>query len=98
MTCSEAQEADFALAVLEASGGLFDPVIDGIADDVGQRIADHLDHFAVELDLSSLEIDHDLLAQFIGQIAHEARKRGKQMFEPLHPHPGDGCAHIGKDG
>ena len=72
-------------------------MVDGIADDVGQRIAHHLDHFAIEFDLAAFEIDHDLLAEIVRQVAHKARQRRKEMLEPLHPHPRDRIADIGKD-
>ena len=69
------EHTDFALATFQACNWRFDTVIDGVTDDVGQRIADHLDHLAIEFDLASLEIDHDLLAELVRQVAHEARER-----------------------
>ena len=51
------------LPALSRSAGSLDAVVDGIADDVGQRIADHLDHLAIELDVAAFDIDQDLLAE-----------------------------------
>ena len=63
-----------------------------------QRIAHHLDHFAIELDIAAFEIDHDLLAEIVGEVAHQAGKGAEQMFEALHPHPRGGIAHTAEDG
>ena len=93
----EAHQAYLALALLEPVDRLFDPVVDGVADDVGQRVANHLDHLAVEFHFAAFEIDHDLLAKLVRQVADEARERGEQVLEALHPHPRDRGAHIGKD-
>jgi hypothetical protein len=49
-------------------------VIDRVADDVGQRIADHLDHLAIELDVAALDIDQHLLAELGRQVADHARQ------------------------
>ena len=56
------------------SAGRFDAVVDRVADDVGQRIADHLDHLAVELDVAALDIDQHLLAELGRQVADHARQ------------------------
>ncbi len=58
-------------------GGL-QPVIHGIADDVGQRIADHLDHLAIQLDILALDGEGDGLAQLLTQIAHHAGQRRRR--------------------
>ncbi|MNC86027.1 hypothetical protein D3C83_16540 [compost metagenome] len=50
----DGQHPGFALAGGEAVGRGFDAVVDGVADDVQQRVADQLDHLAVELDLAVL--------------------------------------------
>ena len=57
------KDSDLALSRLEAFCGRFDAMIDGIADDVGQGIADHLDHFAIELDVAAFDIDQHLLSK-----------------------------------
>jgi len=60
----DGEQTNLALAIGEASGRRFDPVVDRIADDVGQRVADRLDHLAVEFNVAAVEIDHHLLAEF----------------------------------
>ena len=64
---------------------------------MGERVADHLDHFAVEFNIAAFEIDQHLLAEFIGQIAHQPGERAEQRFNPLHAHAGDRIAYIGQD-
>ena len=91
------QQADLALAGLQALGRRLDAVIDRVADDVGQRIADHLDHLAVELDVAAVDIDQHLLAKLGGQVADHARQSDEQIFDPLHAGAGDGVAHFGDD-
>ena len=38
-----------------AFGRRFDTVINSVADDTGQRIADHLDHLAIEFDVAGAD-------------------------------------------
>ena len=91
------QQTDLALASGEAGRRGFDPVVDGVADQVGERIADRFDHLAVEFDVAAVAIDHHLLAEFGGQVAHQPGQGGQQGFDPLHPHPRDRVAHVGQD-
>ena len=92
------QQSDLALALLQARVRRFDPVVDGIADDVGERIADRLDHLAVEFDIAAVKIDHHLLAEFGAEVAHKPGEGTEQGLDPLHPHPRDRVAHVGEDG
>ena len=91
------EDADLALARLEPLRRLFDAVIDRVADDVGQRIADHLDHLAIELDVAALDIDQHLLAELGRQVADHPRQADEQILDPLHARPGDRVAHVGDD-
>ena len=93
----DGQHADLALAGLQPLGRRLDAVIDRVADDVGQRIADHLDHFAIELDVAALDIDQHLLAELGRQVADHARQRDEQILDPLHAGAGDRVAHFGDD-
>ena len=85
------------LPALRRSAGSLDAMIDRVADDVGQRIADHLDHLAVELDVAAVDIDHHLLAELGGQVADHARQADEQIFDALHAGAGDRVAHFGDD-
>ena len=91
------QDADLALARLEPRGGALDAVVDRVADDVGQGIADHLDHLAVELDVAALDVDQDLLVELAGEVADHARQGDEQILDPLHAGAGDRVAHLGDD-
>ncbi len=73
-------------------------MIDRIADDVGQRIADHLDHLAVELNVAAVHHEQNLLGKLGREIAHHARQRGEQPVDPLHAGARDRFAHLGDAG
>ena len=76
----DGQHAGLALAGGEAVGRVLDAVVDGVADDVQQRVADQLDHLAVELDLAVLELDEDLLAELGRKVADEPREGREQAL------------------
>ena len=69
------QRAVLALACGTAIDRRFDAVIDRVADDMAQRVAHHLDHFAIELDVGALDRQRDRFAQARGRIAHHAGQR-----------------------
>ncbi len=94
---SDGQRADLALACGEALCGRLDTVVDGVADDVDHRVAHHLDHLAVDFDVAALDLDHDLLAELVAEIADHARKAGEQCVDPLHADAGDRLAEIDED-
>ena len=64
---------------------------------MGQRIADHLDHLAIELDVAAVDVDQHLLAKLGRQVADHARQGDEQILDPLHAGAGDGVAHFGDD-
>ena len=97
LTRGHAEQSNLALAGLPAIGRFFDAMIDGVPDNVGQRIADHLDHFAIQLDVAALNIDQHLLVEFRGEVADHARQPHEQILDPLHAGPGDCVAHLGND-
>ena len=49
-----------------------DAVIEGVADDVHERIGQLLDHHLVELRVLAAQHELDLLGQLAGQLAHRA--------------------------
>ena len=49
-------------------------MIDGVADEVAERIAHRLDDVAIELDVGALHVEIDFLAQPVGEVAHRARE------------------------
>ena len=75
-----------------------DAVIDRVADDVAQRIADHLDHLAIELDIAAIHLEPHLLAKIGAQIANHARQRREQAVDALHAGARDRVANLGDAG
>ena len=49
-------------------------MVDGVADEVAQRIAHRLDDVAIQLDVGALHVEVDLLPQPVGQVADRARE------------------------
>ena len=93
-----AERAGRLLAGGGARLGLLDAMIDGVADDMGKRIADHLDHLAIELDVAAVHVEPDLLAEIGGKVADHARQAGEQAVDPLHAGAGDAVAYLGDAG
>ena len=93
-----AQPPGFGLADNPPRGRRFDAMIDRVADDMGERVADHLDHLAIELHIAARCAQIDLLAEVCAQIAHQPGQRRKDALDPLHPRLADGVAHVGDAG
>src|SRR5919107_734084 len=68
--CGDREDPDLALARLEPLRGQLDAVVYSVADDVRERVADHLDHFAIQLDVAAFDVDQHLLAELGRQIPH----------------------------
>ena len=64
--------------------GLFDAVIDGIANDVREGIFDGLDDGFVEFGFFAFHLDADLLAAHRGDVAHGAREFAPDVADRLH--------------
>ncbi len=75
--------------------GRLDAMVDRIAHDMDQRIAQQLDHLAVQLDVGAVDRQRHLLAQRRRRIAHQPGQRGKQRIDRLHPRPRDRVAQFG---
>ena len=61
---------------------------------MGERVDDHLHHFAVHFDVAALQRQVDALAQFPAQVAHHARNGGEQAIDALHAGLGNHVAHV----
>src|SRR5438309_1670198 len=84
--------------LLSNSLAVFRPLeamIDRVADDVRQRVAQHLDHLTVELDVAAVDRECDLLVRLRGKVPDHARQRCEEAIDPLHACAGDGIAKIG---
>ena len=64
--------------------GGFEPVVAGIAHHVRQRVADQFQHLPVQFRLRAAHLEVDLLAQFMRQVAHQARQLGPGIADRLH--------------
>ncbi len=62
------------LADIDAFLRRLQAVVGAVADHVGQRIADQFQHLAVQLGAFALHDEVDLLVQFVGEVAHQARQ------------------------
>ena len=67
---------------------LFDPfeaVVERIAHEVHERVAERVDHGAVELGVLAHELQLDLLAELGREVAHEPREAQEDGFHGDHP-------------
>src|SRR5207248_7380245 len=78
-------------------GGRLQPVVDGVADEVGQRVADRLEDRAVQLRVASLQADADLLAAHAGEIAHHAGEAVPDVADRLHARLHDALLQLTRD-
>ena len=69
--------------------GRFQPVIGGVADHMGQRVADQLHHLPVQLGLLTGHVQFDALAEFLFKVAHQTRQLGPGAADRLHPRDHD---------
>ncbi|MND85445.1 hypothetical protein D3C80_773710 [compost metagenome] len=65
------------------------PVIGGVADHVGQRVADQLHDLPVQLGLLAGHVQFDALAQFVLEVAYQTRQLGPGAADRLHPRDHD---------
>ena len=78
---------------MRASGSL-DAVIDAVAHQVHQRIADLLQHGLVELGLLAGDLQPDLLAEARRQVAHQAREAAEHRAHRQHAHAHDAFLQL----
>ena len=78
--------ADGRLAGRLAVGGRLEPVVERVAHEVHERVAERVDHGAVELGVLADELELDLLAELARQIAHEAREAQEDGLDRDHAH------------
>ncbi len=81
---AEGQHALRRLAEPQPLLGLLHAVVDGVADEVGERVLDRLEKAAVELGLPADHGQPDLLAAGRGQVPHDPGQLGPQVIDRLH--------------
>ena len=93
-------EAELALGRLadrDALLGRLDAVVEGVADEVAQRVADLLEDGPVELGLLALDDQRDLLAQLRRHVAHDAREAVEDALDRQHAQAGDLVLELAGD-
>jgi hypothetical protein len=80
----EAHDALHRLAGGQRSGRPLDAVIDGVADEVDDRVGEILDHRLVDLGLFADQRQLDVLAEVAGEVAGNARVLLEQAADRLH--------------
>src|SRR5581483_1834991 len=71
-----------------------DAVIEAVAHEVHQRIADLLQHRLVELGLLAGELELDLLAEALREIAYHAREAAEDEADGQHPYAHDAFLQL----
>ena len=85
------------LPVARRSLRAFEPVVGGVAHHVGERILDQVEHLAVELGLRADHLQLDLLAKFVGEVAHDARQLLPGIADRLHARLHHAFLQLGGD-
>ena len=73
---------------------VLDAVIDGVADEMDQRIGEPLDHGLVEFGLLAVRDEFDLLAEIARQIVHQAAEAAEQRADRHHADAHRGVAQL----
>ena len=72
-------------------------VVGGVAHHVRQRILDQVEHLAVEFGVGAVHLQFDLLAEFAGEVADDARQLLPGIADRLHPRLHDAFLQLGGD-
>ncbi|MNZ80961.1 hypothetical protein D3C78_996160 [compost metagenome] len=80
----ESHRAAGRLAGGEALGGRFDAVVDAVAHDVGERVAEFLDDALVQLGVFAVQLQLDLLAETRRGVVHQPRKTAEDEADRQH--------------
>ena len=91
----EPDRAGLGLAGGDAFGARLDAVIGRIADHVGERILDPVEHLPVELGVGTVHLELDVLAELGREIAHDARQLLPGVTDRLHAGPHHAVLKLG---
>ena len=93
----EVDAARLGFAGRTALFGPFEAVVGAVAHEMRQRVLDELEHLAVELGVLAVHLQVDLLAQFVAEIADEARQLRPGIADRLHARLHDAFLQFGRD-
>ena len=85
------------LAAGDALGGGLQTMVGGVAHHVRQGILDQVEHQAVEFGVGAVHFEFDLLAEFAGEVADDARQLLPGVADRLHPRLHDAFLQLGGD-
>ena len=97
VTGGQADRAAFGLAGGEPLGRHFQAMVGGVADHVGQRILDQIEHLAVELGIGAVHFELDRLAELGRQVAHDPRQLLPGIADRLHARLQHAFLQLGGD-
>ena len=94
---AQRQHALGGLAGGDALLGGLDPVVDGVAHEVGQRVLDGLEQPAVELGVATGHLELDLALARGREVAHDARHLRPDVLDGLHARLHDALLQLTGD-
>ncbi len=80
----ERNGATSGLSSAKALVGGLDAVINGVADEVSERLGERVQDAFVEVGVFSGNFESDVLSAELGDIAHDARKAAEKLFDGNH--------------
>jgi phosphoenolpyruvate carboxylase len=92
----EAQGAGIALAGGDALVRHFQAMVDRIANQMDQRIADLLEHGLVQLGGLAAHVEHDLLVELLRQVADQAREAVEHRADRQHADAHDAFLQLAR--
>jgi hypothetical protein len=84
VACRQRHDAFGRLAGSDASLGGFEAVVDGVADQVGQRVADRFEQGLVEFRVAPDHLQSSRLSARCGEVANDPRELVPHILDRLH--------------
>ena len=85
------------LAGGDAAGGILQAMVDGVADQMDQRIVEPLDHRLVEFGFLADRDQFDLLAEIARQVVDQPPEAAEQLADRQHAHAHRGVAQLQRE-
>ena len=80
----EIDRAARGLAGGDAFFGVLDAVVDGVANEVHQRLGERVENALVEISVLAGEFESHVLAALLGDVANERGKAAEELFDGHH--------------